>query len=97
MPHLRELVELHKNDPFALIGVNTNDSPADYRKGLRDNGVTWLSAYQGTLTPIANLYRVTGYPTYILIDGDGKMVGRGHGGKEFDGQIKQLIAELKGR
>lgn len=94
MPHLRELVKLHKDEPFALIGINTGDSEADYRKGLEDYEVTWLSAYQGRTTPIADLYSVRGYPTYVLIDAEGKVVQVGHSGEAMDEPIKRLLAEL---
>lgn len=94
MPHLRELVELHKDDPFALIGINTGDAPDDYRKGLKDFGVTWLSAYQGATSPIADLFKVSGYPTYLLIDADGKIVDKGHNGKAYDERIQEMIAAL---
>lgn len=97
MPHLRELVELNKDNPFALIGINTGDPVDKYRGGLKDFGVTWLSAYQGQMSPISDLFKVTGYPTYILIDGDGKMVERGHDGKAFDEKIAKLVAELKAK
>lgn len=95
MPHLRELVKLHQDRPFALIGVNTGDSPEDYKKGLKDFEVTWISAYQGELTPIADMYKVTGYPTYFLIDAEGKIVGSGHSGAEFDRKIEELLAKAE--
>jgi hypothetical protein len=95
MPHLRELVELHKNDPFALIGINTNDPEKEYRAGLKQHGVTWLSAYQGAGSPISSLYKVTVYPTYVLVGADGTIVARGHDGKEFDQKIADLIAKQK--
>lgn len=97
MPHLRELVELNKDNPFALIGINTGDPVSEYRAGLKQFGVTWLSAYQGQMSPIADLFKVTGYPTYILIDADGKMVGRGHDGKAYDAEIAKMVAELKAK
>ena len=34
--------------------------------------MTWLSAYQGATSPISALYKVTGYPTYVLIGADGR-------------------------
>ncbi len=58
MPHLQELVKLHKDDPFVLIGVNTGDDPEIHRKGLEDYGVSWLSAYQGDESPTAEQYAV---------------------------------------
>ena len=95
MPHLRELVKLHQDDPFVLIGVNTGDSPEDYRKGLDDYKVTWLSAYQGQGSPIADLYAVQGYPTYLVVDAEGVIRHRGHSGEAVDSVIADLLAEMK--
>ena len=96
MPHLQELVKLHKDEPFALIGVNTGDDPDAYRKGLEKYKVTWLSAYQGQQgSPIADLYQVRGYPTYVLIDGTGKIVQMGHSGTAMDAPIERLLAAMK--
>jgi hypothetical protein len=98
MPHLRELVELNKDNPFALIGINTDDPVDVYRPGLKEHGVTWLSAYQGMgASPISALFKVTGYPTYILIDSEGKIVSRGHDGKANDATIAKMVAELKAK
>ena len=95
MPHLQELVELHKDNPFALIGINTGDDPETYRKGVEDFGVSWLSAYQGQSSPISDLYKVRGYPTYVLIDAEGVIQGVGHSGKAYDDQIAEMVAALK--
>ena len=97
MPHLRELVKLHQDRPFALIGVNTGDSPEDYRKGLETHGVSWISAYQGEETPIADMYRVRGYPTYFLLDTDGKIVMTGHSGSAMDDKIEELLAKAEAK
>ena len=39
IPHERSLVERMKNEPFALIGINTDKSKDDYRKQAKDLGV----------------------------------------------------------
>lgn len=95
MPHLQTLVERHKDDPFVLIGVNTGDSVDAYREGLEKFGVSWISAYQGKTSPIADLFRVTGYPTYVLIDANGKIRERGHSGEAMDEAIVGLLSEAK--
>ncbi len=95
MPHLQELVKLHADQPFALVGVNTRDSPEDYEKGLKDYGVSWISAYQGSGSPISDLYAVQGYPTYYLIDAEGKIVDKGHSATAMDAKIEKLLAEMK--
>jgi hypothetical protein len=91
MPHLRELVERHKDQPFAVIGINYNDSPSTYRNGLEKFGVTWISAYQGKSSPISNLYKVSGHPTYFLMDQQGKIVASGHNASVMDGMIEKLL------
>lgn len=89
MPHLRSLVERYQDQPFELIGINTNDSPEAYEEGVEEYELTWLSAYQGVgQSPISDLYKVRGYPTYIVIDTEGKIVGRAHGTDD------ELIAKL---
>lgn len=95
MPHLSELVKLHSEAPFAVIGINTGDEPDVYRKGLTDYEVTWISAYQGKTAPIADLYRVSGYPTYVLLDAEGRIVSKGHSSTAMDKPIKRLLAELE--
>jgi len=97
MPHLKALVERHENDNFELIGINTGDDPKTYEKGLDEHGVTWMSAYQGQQTPIADLYGVTGYPTYLVLDADGKIAYRGHSGKAIDKVIEELLAKDEGK
>jgi hypothetical protein len=95
MPHLQTLVERHKNDPFVLIGVNTGDDAETYRAGLTKYGVSWLSAFQGESSPIADLFQVSGYPTYLVIDAEGKIRSRGHDGKAMDSVIAGLLKETK--
>ena len=95
MPHLQELVKLHEDKPFAIIGVNTGDSPEAYRAGLEKHGLSWISAYQGEETPIADLYDVEGYPTYYLLDTEGKIVAKGHSSKEMDPKISKLLEAIE--
>jgi thiol-disulfide isomerase/thioredoxin len=96
MPHLSELVKLHADEPFALVGVNAFDAKAAYIKGLKDYAVTWISAYQGDEeAPIADLYRVEGYPTYVLLDAQGRIVAKGHSSEAMDRPIEKLLAQMK--
>lgn len=95
MPHLKELVKLHEDDPFALIGINTGDSEEDYHEGLKEFELTWLSAYQGEESPIADLYAVSGYPTYLVIDAKGVIRHRGHDGPACDKVVADLLEEMK--
>lgn len=92
MPHLRELVKLYEDKPFAVIGINEGDDREAYTKGLKEFDVSWISAYhEGGTNPVVELYKVSGFPTYFLIDTEGKIVDTGHSGSAFDGAIKRLV------
>ena len=91
LPHLKELVELHQDAPFALVGVNNGDSEAKYTKGLKQHGVTWLSIYQGRANAISNMYQVRGYPTMVLVDHEGTIISRDVRGAGLDELIKSAI------
>lgn len=93
MPHLKALVERHKDDNFELIGINTGDAPEAYDAGIEKHGVSWLSAYQGKESPIASLFKVEGYPTYLVLDVDGTIAYRGHNGRAIDDIAAKLIAD----
>ena len=95
MPHLKTLVERHEDDPFELIGINTGDPIDAYKAGIEKHGVSWLSAYQGKTSPIADLFKVEGYPTYLVLDVDGTIAYRGHSGTEIDAVAEKLIAAAK--
>jgi len=96
MPHLRALVERLKDQPFVLLGVNTGDSEEAYREGLDKHGVSWPCAWQGPdQSPIADLYRVVGYPTILVIDPEGKIRFRDLRGSSLDKAVDTLLAEMR--
>ena len=95
MPHLKKLVELHQDAPFALIGVNSRDSVKAYKEGLEKHEVTWLSIYQGEADALSSMYRVRGYPTMVLVDHEGKIVSRDARGSRLDELIEKEIKRAK--
>ena len=93
IPHLRGLAELHREKPFAIIGVNTGDAPEAYKRGLEEHGITWTSAYQGQRGEISEKYDVRAYPSFFLLDREGVIVAKGHSAEEVTGAIERLLAE----
>ena len=89
MPHLRTLVERYEGRPFAIVGVNAFDKKDAYLQGLKDHKISWISAFQGETPTVSDLFRVEGYPTYLLIDHEGKIVSRAHSVE--DGPIEELV------
>ena len=95
MPHLAELVKLHKDRPFSLIGINAYDSPEAYRKGVEDFGVAWQVAFDGEEAPICRQFRVVGFPTILVLDAEGRIVATGLRGERLNEKVAELLEAME--
>ena len=95
MPHLAELVQLHKDAPFSLIGINAHDSVEAYRKGVEDFGVNWQVAFDGTEAAICRQFRVAAFPTILVLDPEGRIVATGLRGERLGEKVAELLAKME--
>lgn len=73
-PHLISLYQKYKNAGFEIIGIAADDkTPAAWRKAVADDQLPWLHILQ---SDIGKAYNIESYPTSILIDQKGKIIGR---------------------
>ena len=97
-PHERSLVEKYKNDPFVIVGVNSDKDRAALKPDLEKNGITWRSFWngeKGTSGPISKTWNIKGWPTLYVIDAQGiiryKAVGANE--EEIDAAIEKALAD----
>src|SRR4029453_13147422 len=97
LPHEKKLGERLKNEPFALLGINS-DGPADELKEiLAKQGITWRQAVdESTSGPWATKWNIHGWPTIFVLDAKGVIRHRDLRGKELEEAVVALIAETKG-
>src|SRR5262245_44079369 len=97
IPHERELVEHLKNEPFALLGINS-DGPADQlAKILQKEKITWRQAVDGSTSgPLATKWGVNSWPTIYVLDAKGVIRNKDVRGKDMEAAVTKLIAEAKG-
>lgn len=97
LPHEKALVERLKDEPFALIGINS-DGPADQvLKRLQKEGINWRNAIDETPSgPWATRWNISGWPTLFLVDAKGVIRERwlgSPGDDVLDAKIDELVAE----
>ena len=98
IPHEKALVERLKNEPFALLGVNTDDDKDEYRKKLADYGVTWRSSWQGsTAGPWPTQWGINSYPTIFILDEHHVIRALDARGEDLGKVVDGLLAEMKAR
>ena len=93
-PHERSLVKHLQGKPFALIGVNSDQKLSTPLELASTGEVTWRSfqnEYDGG--SISKDWGVKGWPTVVLIDGEGKIRYREHG-KDLDKNLAMLFEEI---
>jgi hypothetical protein len=96
LPHEKELVERLKNEPFALLGINSDGTADALKKILAREGITWRQAVDGDTTgPWATRWNVQGWPTIYVLDAKGVIRFRDVRGKEMEDAVLKLIEESK--
>jgi Thioredoxin-like len=96
LPHEKELVERLKNEPFALVAVNSDGDAETLRKILKEQGIGWRNAVDGgTDGPWATRWNVQGWPTIYVLDAKGVIRYRDVREQEMDRAVDALLREAK--
>ncbi len=85
-------------EPFALIGVNSDRTVEVAKKAVEKNKLNWRSFQnrpEGAEKAISEEWKVTGWPTLVIIDKDMRIRYRGHNGNEATKVAKSLLKEMR--
>ncbi len=97
-PHERSLVKRLADEPFALIGVNSDAELAKLQPRLAEERITWRSFWngsEGTQGPISRRWNVNGWPTIYVIDQEGRIRYKNVRFEALDQAVDALLAEMK--
>lgn len=98
LPNIREQVKLYGPAGFSVVGINLDDSLNDYQQAVDQLEITWTNLVgdteetRGWQHPMAERYGISGIPTAILVDKEGKVVSLNARGPE----LPRLLTELLG-
>ena len=98
-PHERSLVERLADQPFAIVGVNSDKDRAALQEVLKKERITWRSFWNGPLGtdgPISRRWNTKGWPYLVLIDPDG-VIRQKWAGSPGEQVLDQAIGECLAR
>jgi thiol-disulfide isomerase/thioredoxin len=90
-PHEKALVDKLQGRPFVLLGVNGDDTPQQAKHAAQLHGLSWRSFFIGRAQMVPRRYRLEGWPTFVLIDPQGKVRHIAH---EVDRELEVAINVL---
>jgi len=97
-PHERSLVKRLANEPFALIGVNSDKDLEKLKPVLEEEQITWRSFWngpEGTRGPISKRWNVNAWPTIYVLDAQGRVRYANVRGEAMNEAVDTLLAEMK--
>lgn len=104
-PYIKSCYNKYKNKGLIAIAISKDHSEKDWKKGIEKNGTAdwyhiWDEAEQNNTIPLTKRYDISCYPTYILINKDGRIIRKWIGTitedkdrKEFEAYLDKLSKE----
>lgn len=71
-PEMKEYYKKYAGK-FEILGIDCNDTEEKWKKAVADNALPWLHVYNPRTSSVCNDYAITGFPTKIIIDPEGKI------------------------
>ena len=102
-PHLKDLYAKYKTKGFTIIGIANEsgtiaEASAAWKKAVKEDGLPWIQVLNNEgkdKVDVTNIYEVSAFPTKILVDKDGKIIGRYTGTSAGAGVADPLEEKLK--
>src|SRR5262249_21701832 len=98
-PHERSLVKRLEGQPFALLGINSDDDRENLKETLNKEQITWRSWWDGGSKkgPIATRWNVQKWPTTYVLDPKGVIRYRDLRDKKLGQAVELLLEEVSGK
>ena len=96
LTHEKSLVKRLENEPFALIGINTDGDAVKVKEIVAQQGITWRQHVDGSKSgPLSSSWNVVSWPMFYVIDAKGVIRYRDLPFDELERAVTKLIAEAK--
>jgi hypothetical protein len=95
LPDERSLVKKLAGKPFALLGVNRDESREALKKCEEKHGITWQSFHDGRDGPICKRYNIQSMPTIYVLDAKGVIRYKCVRGEALHRAVDELLKEME--
>ena len=102
VPNILENYLKYRDKGFEVIGISLDDKRSDAEEYVKQTNIPWPTLFHeasdenGWENPMAIKYGITGIPTAILVDQEGKVVSMKARGRHLGEALRQLLGEPSG-
>ena len=101
IPNVKEQYEAYHEKGFDVVGISLDDSPEKVEKFLADKEIPWPTMFGGPAgeddlgwnQPMARYYGISGIPTAILVDQEGRVVSMRARGPALKEELQKLLGD----
>lgn len=93
-PNVVKLYNKYAKDGFTVYSVSLDKNPASWEKAIIDDGLTWpnhVSDLKQWQTEATKIYGFNGIPYTVLIDKEGKIIGKKLRGPALEEELKKIF------
>lgn len=93
MPNVIKAYELYKDKGFGIVGVSLDNKAEAWKACIQRLKLAWpqMSDLKGWQSKGAAAYDVTAIPAIVLVNQDGKIIGKNLRGEELAEKLKELL------
>lgn len=93
MPNVIKAYELYKDKGFGIVGVSLDNKAEAWKACIQRLKLSWpqMSDLKGWQSKGAAAYDVTAIPATVLVNQDGKIIGKNLRGEELTDKLKELL------
>jgi peroxiredoxin len=97
--HLVDVYKRFGGKQFAILSVSMDQDLQKWKDAVIKDKLTWLNVCEvkALESEVALLYSVTSLPESILIDPEGRIVGRNLRGMYLEKKLEELLSTVKGK
>ncbi|EDM36501.1 thioredoxin family protein [Pedobacter sp. BAL39] len=92
-PNVLAAYEKYKDKNFQVLGVSLDEKKALWLKAIAEDQLPWKQVcdFKASKSEVTQLYNISSIPANVLVDPNGKIVGKDLRGKDLHDRLAELI------
>ncbi|MFZ9612602.1 MAG: redoxin family protein [Crocinitomicaceae bacterium] len=93
-PNVVKLYEKYKNKGFTVYSVSLDEDASKWKEAIQKDKLSWkthVSDLKGWKTPLVNTYGFEGIPFTVLLNKEGKIIGKNLRGEKLEEKLNEIL------